>query len=423
MKRSTLGSVTSLLTGMAILLAGSGLIGTLLGLRAELEGFSETALGLVMSAFFLGFVLGAFVCPVLIRRVGHIRTFAAMAALSAAVALLYGLLVDPLAWWLLRLINGVALVGLYMVVESWLNQQADENRGQVFAVYMMISLLALAAGQWAILLYGPADLASFALVAILFCIGLLPIALMRASQPAPVETPHLPFRRLFHTAPAGVVGAACSGAVTGAFWGLAAVYAVRSGLGANGVAAFISLSIVGGAVLQWPIGRWSDHRDRRAVMAWVALAGALAALLLVPASKHSALAFVIAGLLYGGFAFSLYGLSVAQTHDRLERAQAMEGTKGLLLINGVGAALGPIIVGLAMQYGGVHGFPLALATLMLMLAGYTASRIRRSAAVPECERTRFVALTRTSAVALDMDPRLDTEASPADPSTPADRAV
>lgn len=406
MKASTLASVSALLTGMAILLAGSGLVGTLLGLRAHLEGFSDFAVGVVMSAFFLGYVAGAFVCPPLIRRVGHIRAFAAMASLSAAVSLLYGLAVDPVAWWLLRLVNGIALVGLYMVVESWLGAQVEEGRGQVFAVYMMASLLALAAGQGLVLVYGPEELASFALVAVLFSLGLIPIAMTRAVAPAPVQTPHLSLGRLYRTAPTGVLGAGFSGMVTGAFWGLAAVYAAGRGLDAGGVAAFIAATILGGALLQWPIGRLSDHRDRRRVLLVVALLAALAALAMLSLGDAAPRALPLAGAVYGGLSFSLYGLSVAQTHDRLQRAEALQATQGLLLVNGIGATLGPLLAGAAMQRLGDDGFPLSMVLLLLLLAGFLAYRIRVGAAVPESEQVDFVPVTRTSPVAMELDPRL-----------------
>ncbi|HHO70046.1 MAG TPA: MFS transporter, partial [Halothiobacillus sp.] len=141
-------SIRSLLLGMGIFLAGSGLLGTLLGLRAGEEGFSEAVIGLIMSAFFIGYILGSYFCPKLIRRVGHIRTFAAMAAISCVVALLHGLFVDPYVWWVLRIINGISILGLYMVIESWLNEQITHYRGQIFGIYMTVSLLALGAGQF-----------------------------------------------------------------------------------------------------------------------------------------------------------------------------------------------------------------------------------------------------------------------------------
>lgn len=412
MRHSSPASLVSLFLGMVIVLAGTGLLGTLLGLRANLEGFGSFTIGLIMAAFFAGYVLGAFLCPPLIRRVGHIRTFAALCSLSAAVALLHGLLPHAGVWGLLRLIHGIAMIGLYMVAESWLSERAHAHRGQVFALYMTLSLLALAGGQWAILLYGHGEMASFALAAILFCLGLLPIALTRASQPAAVESAHLPPLWLFHAAPAGAVGAAFSGAITGAFWGLSAVYASARGLDASSVSAFISATIIGGALLQWPIGKLSDRHDRRRVMTWVALSAAACALAIELVAAWGLSALVAASLLYGGFSFSLYGLSVAQAHDRVHSNQILQVTQGLLLINGLGAVTGPIVAGLAMHALGHRAFPVALAMLLVALALYTVRRASQHAAVPEDERSGFIPVTRTSAVAVAMDPRLEDDRDP-----------
>ncbi|MFN2330039.1 MAG: MFS transporter [Chromatocurvus sp.] len=406
MQFRTLSSISTLLLGMGILLAGTGLIGTLLGLRAGIEGFSDMTMGVVMSAFFLGYIVGAFTCPPLIRAVGHIRAFAAMAALSAVVSLLYGMLVDPIVWWALRVINGICMVGLYIVIESWLNERVDEGRGQVFAVYMMISLLALAGGQYLLLVYGPDDLGSFALVAILFCLGLIPIAMTPTSQPQQIDRPHLPIRKIYDAAPVGVVGALVSGAVTSAFWGLSAIYGRDAGLDAAGVATLVSLVIVGGAALQWPIGRYSDHRDRRIVVMVVALLGAASALGLYALAEFSRLALYASALVYGGFSFSLYGLCVAQTHDRLDRSDVLQATQGLLLLNGIGATVGPLLAGAVMQYAGTRSFPLLLASLLVLLALYVAWRIRIRPAVAEPNMSDFVIVTRTSPLALEMDPRI-----------------
>jgi len=402
-------SIRSLLLGMGILLAGSGLLGTLLGLRAGEEGFSEGLIGVIMSAFFLGYIVGSWLCPKIIHRVGHIRTFAAMAAISSVVALLHGIVVEPWAWWLLRVINGISLLGLYMVIESWLNETVTHHRGQIFGIYMTVSLLALGAGQFLILLYGPMDLASFALVAILFSLGLLPIALTRTPQPVPIATGALSLRTLYKRAPTGFAGALLSGVITGAFWGMSAVFAQGLALGDGLVAAFIALTILGGALLQWPLGKLSDNRDRRHVMSWIALIGAAFALLFIVLQPLSLSAFLAASLLYGGFSFSLYAISVAQTHDRLGEGQVLEGTRALLLLNGVGASIGPLFAGLMMQGLGSHGFPVMLSMVLLSLTIFVQWRLRIDRPVPEDERGEFIAVTRTSAVAAELDPRTHPE--------------
>ena len=406
---SSLRSVYSLLLGMGILLMGSGLIGTLLGLRAQSEGFSELAIGMVMSAFFIGYIVGSWLIPTVIARVGHIRTFAALAAVSAVAALAHGLWVDPVVWWFLRLINGISLLGSYMVIESWLNEQVVEKRGQVFAVYMMTALLALGAGQFLLLLYGPEAIQSFMLVAILFALGLIPIALTPVTQPVPIQTTRLPLRDLYRRAPVGTVGSGVSGVVTGAFWGLAAVFAREIGLSDAGVAAFLSAAIFGGAMLQYPIGHASDGRDRRKALMVVSGLAALGSVGIYLAIGQTPAVIIALGLLWGGFAFSLYALSVAQTYDRLDSSEALEATRGLLLMNGIGSAVGPMLAGLILFIADASVLPLAFAVLLLAYIFYVSLQLRRETPVPPREMTDFVPVMRTSPVSADIDPRTESD--------------
>jgi MFS family permease len=404
---ATVASVYSLLLGMGILLAGSGLLGTLLGLRAGMEGFSELLIGVVMSAFFLGYIAGSFLCPPLIRRVGHIRAFASLAAVASVASLMHGLVVDPLVWWGLRIVTGIAVLGLYMVIESWLNEQVRHKRGQVFAIYMMVSLIALGMGQFLILAYGPGSLASFVLVGMLFSLGLLPVALTPVSQPVPVQTPYFPLKGLYRRSPAGFVASLVSGMITGTFWGLSAFYALAIGLDELGVALFISAVIFGGALLQWPIGHLSDNRDRRVVMVMVCLAGAIAATGIFAVAEVSLIGLLATAVLYGGFSFSLYALSVAHTHDRLDVQHVLDATRGLLLLNGIGATLGPILTGLVMHFTDSRTLPIAMGILLVLLALFIQHRIRIDRPVSAEEQGEFVPVTRTSPMAAEMDPRTD----------------
>lgn len=408
----TIISIQSLLLGMGILLAGSGLLATLLGLRAHIAGFPDVMIGLIMSGFYVGYILGTLWIPPLIRRIGHIRSFTAMAALSSAAGLVHGLWVEPWAWLALRVISGISLLGLYMVIESWLNEQSSHVRGQIFGIYMTISLLALGAGQFLIGIFGAEALGSFALVSLLFTLGLVPVALTQVKQPTPIETARLSVRRLYQLAPTGAIGALISGTVTGALWGMAAVYASRMGLPEPKIALFMALLIFGGAFLQWPLGRLSDHFDRRKVLVGIAGAGVLSSVFLlsiVPMGPDGQIhdVFWFGVLLFGGFAFSLYAVSVAQTHDRLHPEQVLEATRSLLLLNGAGAILGPLISGLFMQWLGAPGFPVFILATLLVLMALVIHRVLNDAPVPLDERVDFVVSTRTSAVAAEFDPRIE----------------
>ncbi|TVO58919.1 MFS transporter [Denitromonas halophila] len=411
---STILPVSSLLLGMAILLAGSGLIGTLLGLRASVEGFTGLSLGLIMSGFFAGYIVGAFACPPLIRRIGHIRAFTAMAALAAVVSLLYGLVVNPWFWWVLRVIHGVTMVAIYMIIESWLNEQMHDKRGKIFAAYMMVSFVALGLGQFLIAIYGAEHMGSFALVAIFYCLGLVPIALTPVDQPTPIQTPSLPLGRLYKVSPVGFAGGLVSGLVSGAFWGLSAAFAAAQGLDDFNVAVFTAAAIFGGAFMQWPVGHAAEHRDRRVVLVSVCVLAAVCAVAMFAVAELSVMALVIATALYGGFAFTIYSLAVAQTHDRFHSSEALEATKALLVLHGTGAVIGPVLAGGIITAAGARAFPLVLAGMLVGLALFTAWRIRRDAPVPDAELTEFLAVHRTSVMAMEMDPRTPDTSTHAD---------
>jgi MFS family permease len=395
---------------MGILLSGSGLLGILLGLRGAQENFGNLVLGVVMSAFYIGYMAGAWICPPLILRVGHIRAFASFAASAAAVSLAYGLMVGPIAWWCLRIVNGIAIMGIYMVIESWINERTDSARAGIFALYMMINLLAIAIGQYLIVVQGADGLGSFAIAAILFCLGLLPIALTPVHQPVPVQTPTLSLRKLFRASPTGVAGSFGSGLVLGSFWALSAIFARSLGLDDLGVANFTASAILGGALLQWPIGWLSDRRDRREVLALVCVGAtiSLAAMALVDLIAGPApgpIWFMPLSCATGAFIFSIYGLSVAQTHDRFPPAEALEATRGLLLVHGIGAATGPLIAGAIMQLLDERGFPIALGLVTIMLATYSAVRVRRDPPLPPASRGSFVPVDQSSPGTMQPAPR------------------
>ena len=400
-------SISSLLGGMGVLLSGSGLLGILLGLRGAQEEFGNLTLGVVMSAFYIGYIAGAWICPPLILRVGHIRAFASFAASTAAISLAYGLAVDPVTWWCLRILNGIMLMGIYMVIESWLNERAQTGRAGIFALYMMINLTAVAIGQYLIVVQGTDGLGSFAIAAILFCLGLLPIALTPLAQPVPIKTPKLSLRKLFRASPSGVAGAIGSGLVLGSFWALSAIYARSVGLDNLGVANFTASAIIGGALLQWPIGWLSDRRDRRQVLVGVCVCAsiALAALGvvdLIAGASFGPAWFVPVSFTTGAFIFSIYGLAVAQTHDRFPPSEALEATKGLLLLHGIGAAVGPLVCGAIMHVLQSRGFPVTLGLITIGLAVFTAVRIRRDPPVPSANRGSFVAVDQSSPGAIDL---------------------
>lgn len=399
--------LASLLSGASLLIVGVGLLFSVLGLRSGLADFSGVVTGLIMSAYFAGFVLGTFVCPLVIRRVGHIRAFAAMASIASTMPVLHALWVDPWFWGLLRLLTGMCLVGLYIVIESWLNVLAPSNqRGKVFAIYMSVNFVALALGQWLILVGDRLSFFSFAIVSVLFSFALLPITLIRIAEPKPVDTPRMGLRELYEISPLGVAGAVCSGLLNGAFYGMGAAYAQGVGFTTQGVATFMAATILGGAIFQWPIGHFSDSHDRRFVMLWVCIGSAVLAsvgFLLSGASENSLIGL---GALYGGLVFTLYGLNVAYVNDLIDSSILLEVTSGLLLVHGVGSAIGPTLAGALMDTFGAASLMLYFALVLGLFAVFISHRITLFPPIPAADKAAYVVvMSSSSPVVLQMDPR------------------
>ena len=401
--KSLIAPISSLLGGVALLLLGHGLLNTLLTLRGVAEGYSTGLIGLLMSGYFAGFLVGTWLAPSLIRRVGHIRTFAFYAALASVAVLLHVIIVNPWVWLVLRVMYGVALVTLYMVIESWLNAQVSgEKRGQVFAVYMAVNLGALAAAQQLLSLDSPMNFTLFALAAILVSAALMPITLTRQAQPAQPDMPPTDLLQLARIAPLPLMAAGISGLTLGGFWGLAPVYASQSGFDASGVGLLMSVTILGGAVLQWPIGLFSDKHDRRLVLLWVVGVGAALAVAMTPLTAGPALLGVM--FLWGGLAFSIYSIAVAQMVDQLHPDEILSGSSGLLLANGFGAAFGPVVAGGLMSFFGPKALPVFFAVTLAFLALYSYFRARRVFDLVTEPHGHFTPMLRTSPTVLELMP-------------------
>lgn len=400
--------VAALLAGVALLLAGSGLLGTLLAVRGGLEGFDDRTLGLVMSGYFAGFLAGTFLAPPLIRRIGHVRAFAFCTGLAAIAVLLHPIFVSAPAWFGLRVLTGVALVGLYTVIESWLNAQPDPaRRGRIFSLYMAVNLGALAAGQLLLGLGVDGGFTLFSLVAILICASALPVTLTRLDQPSVPATPRLGLRRLYRMAPAATLSAGASGLAMGAFWGLGPVYAGQLGFDRAGVSSFMVATILGGALLQWPLGRLSDRVDRRIGLALACAAAAGLALLAVPGAGWGALAIHALFFGFGGLAFSIYPMAVAHLLDTLPGDDLLAGCSSLLLVHGIGAAIGPALAGELMSRHGAAALPAYFAAVLAALALFLAARLglhRRIRPHP----APFHPMLRTTPSALELLPETTT---------------
>lgn len=400
-----------LLIGVSLVVVGVGLLFSVMGIRANLSNFSSLTLGLVMSAYYVGFLVGSYSAPWLIRRIGHIRAFAVFASVASIMPILHAVWVNPWFWGGLRLVTGLCVIGMYVVIESWLNSATpSKHRGKVFGTYMMVCMVAGAVGQWLILVGDKMSFIPFAMVAIVFSVALLPITLSPQDEPEVEESPRFSLRRLFDVSPLGVVGVTAAGVINGAFFGMGASFAQGAGLSDTNVANFMGATLLGGALFQWPVGHYSDKHDRRMVLFWVCVVGAgvaaaayLAALLMPRAFLDVTLIFL--GVLIGGMIFTIYGLSVAYVNDLIPPKEVVETTTGLLLMYGVGAVFGPFLAGLVMSTFNNAGFMLFMAVVMALVSLYVLRRLPAAEPVPDSEKSDYVLSGQGSPSVLKLDPR------------------
>lgn len=410
--------VAALLFSVAILLMGNGLQGTLLPIRAQIDNFSTLNIGILGSVYYLGFAAGCFLSPWVVRRVGHIRTFTAMAAIASAAVLLHAIFANPWVWWLVRAVTGFCFAVLYAVIESWLNERAtNESRGIIMSVYLIIQLTVITIGQMMITLSDPAGFPLFALASLLVSLAAVPVALTAAAVPAPIESVRVRVFRLIGISPVGFAGCFAHGVAGGAFWSLAPLFADRSGLGVSGIAVFMSITVIAGAAGQLPMGRLSDRMDRRKVL-MLSCAGAAAAalgmILFQYATAHSMFVFTAA---WGFFAFPLYAITVAHANDFADPREFVEVSSGLLLVYGAGAVIGPIIASATIAAWDARGLYATTCTVHVLLIVFVFWRMRRREAAPMEEHVSFVEALQATATA---SATFDYETHPEAVRTPPD---
>jgi MFS family permease len=369
-----LAPVATLLLSAAILLAGQGLQGTLLPVRAGLEEFSTLQIGSLGAFYFFGFTLGCLRGGDLVRRVGHIRVFLAMSAMASAAPLLHGLVVQPFVWNALRFLTGFCLAALYIVIESWLNERAsNENRGIIFSTYSMITLTVMAGGQLMTLLYDPLGLQLFVITSILFSIGAVPIALSTSPTPQQPASTSIDVPGLLSVSPSGTFGCFATGLANGAFWSLTPVFAGSVGDAAKMAAGLMAAAVIGGALAQWPLGLLSDAISRRKVLVGIAFAGALAGIALTVLAGHADPTLVLALIaLWGAMAFPLYSVAVAYANDYADPEEFVKVSGGLLFVYGIGAIAGPFIASVFMDWHGKSAlfvFTAIIHVLLIVVVG------------------------------------------------------
>ncbi|MEA2778819.1 MAG: hypothetical protein QOK29_363 [Rhodospirillaceae bacterium] len=403
-----LRSVSSLLLGAGLLILGNGLVGIVLPVRMGLEHVPTGISGLVMSAYYAGLVGGCLWGRGIITRVGHIRAFAAFAATVAATTLIYPLWFNPIAWGVLRVLSGFCMAGLFATIESWLNwRSSKESRGKILSLYMVTSYLASTLGQLLVNVWSVQGLELFCLGVMLLCLSLVPVVLTRVSGPELGRTAPLSLVRLYEISPLGVVASLGAGLVSGAFYGMGAVFGAGIGMSVLAISIFMGVTLIGGLVMQWPIGWLSDRYDRRTVLLWVLIVTATICLLEFALSRtiHATTWLLLLSGLFGGGAATIYPLAVAHAFDYVERDHMVAASAGMLLAWALGATAGPILVSQLMAHGGDWMLFLYLAGMAGGLAAFVRYRMGQRGALPAAEQAKFAPRIETAVMAGALDPR------------------
>lgn len=389
--RRAIAPVTAVLIGTGLLYLGYGLQSMLVPLRGSAEGFNRVEIGLFGSAYYGGFVAGCLFAPYLIIRAGHIRVFAAMMAIISAASLVFPLLVSVPSWIVLRILIGFCFAGVVVIIESWLNDKtSNENRGLVMSVYIIVAYATIMLGQLGVTLHTVNDFALFAICAILLSLASVPVTMTRTTQPAPIPVVRFRVRHLYAAAPAAFAGSFTSGIMNGSIYSLGVIYAMEAGIHSSEAAFFVSATVLGGALGQYPFGRLSDFADRRLVLL-VALAGTAAGSILLALAGPflPPWGLVGLGLCTGLFMFPVYSVAAAHAFDRTTSGDMVETSAALLLIFGAGSALGPIVAAFAMRLFGASGLFLTIAAATVALALFVVFRVLLRRPAPGEERSGF----------------------------------
>ena len=403
----------ALFFGVGMIMLANGLQGSLIGVRASLEGYTAFAAGFIMTGYYAGFLSGALIIPQRIKNVGHVRTFAALASIASISILLHSLHVSFFGWFLMRFITGMCFVGMYTVAESWINDLSENNnRGQALSVYMMVSMAGSAFGQLFLNIASPETATLFMLVSILISVSLVPILVVVSKQPDFSISEFLTIKELYNTSPLGVTAAVLTGLAHGTLWGIGSIYALKNGLTIEQVSIFMFTFIIGGAVNQYLIGYLSDRYDRRSVLVAVAfLASFFSVLAVVFGTSFTSL--LIITFIFGGLTVPMYALAIAHTNDFLSKKEMVAASAGLQLATGAGLTVGPLLGGLAIDLIGAAGFWIYLFVIHGSLGIFGLYRMSIRDAVPLEDQGSTVLLNSRSAI-VSMELYPDAEESSSD---------
>ncbi|WP_196160302.1 MFS transporter [Reinekea sp. G2M2-21] len=410
--------LTALLISDALMLLGHGLLLTLLPVTASNIGFSAVQIGLTGTGYFIGFVLGCLVTPFVLKRVGHIRSFAVLASLYTSVVLLFAWSQSFLGWMLLRFMIGIMIAGLYMIIESWLNERAESTkRGSILAFYSMLNLVMITLAQQLLNLGSVSSVQLFALAGTLLALSIVPVSVTLSLAPTPISKVTVDLAKVWRHSHIGLIGAAISGLVTGAFWALAPVYANDGGFNNLQLASFMSAAVLGGAIFQIPLGRLSDRYDRRIILIGIAVAGvagSLAIFLVSFSAVYAGVMSTVSAFLWGAVAMTMYAICLAHANDGADSADFVDIGSAMLITYGVSSAVGAPLASLLMQVFSYHYFFIYMSAMFALFTGLLIMR-RQAHVLPvvaEDHDTFQAVAGLTTPMAYNMDPRGDDMTEP-----------
>jgi len=398
----------ALFFGFALICLAHGLQGTLLGVRAIIEGFSIFSTGIIISGYYVGYLIGSILIPILLQRVGHIRVFAALASLASIAILLHSAIIDQASWFVIRILTGISLSGIYIIMESWLNDKSNnKNRGKYLSIYMIVTFSFVGLGQFLLNIADPKNFDLFILVSVLLSLSLLPILLSITEAPDFTNPKRLNLKELYVISPLGFIGAIFIGLSHSALFGYGAVYAISKGLTTFEISIFMVIVISFGAILQWPIGFISDRLDRRVILIAVTFIAAALSIIAIIISYISINLFFIVLAFYGGMSLPMYSLAVAHINDFLETNEMVAASSTFAVLVGLGSIIGPIAVSIFMEGFGSDGFFVFLFITHILLGLFGLYRMGKRSKPSDIE-SQYTPLPRNiSSAGMKLNPKIE----------------
>lgn len=407
MKKIFRGVLPPLLS-LVIVMLGNGFFTTFTSLRFSIEGYPNFVIGILGGAYYLGMMLGALYVERLISRIGHIRSFALMASINSVIIVFQSFHIDPYLWTLYRILTGFCTSGFFIAIESWLLLSSGiRSRGKLLSLYMLTLYLAQGFGQFILNVSPVQSLIPFAITVILSSLSVIPVSMMRSSGPVLLESAITNVFQIIKRSPLGPIGCFVSGLMMSSFYGLAPIFGRESQLTLFQISQIMGLTIMGGLLLQWPIGHLSDIFSRRKVIIGVSCALMLITLALYYSTHFPYYLLLALMILFGGVSFTLYPLAITYTCDHFSDKKVIGITCALLLVYGVGCIIGPLISPFFMSYCGPSGLFLYMSILCALYIVICMWRALHSKPLSEEEQSDYLPLPRATSIALYLDPKSD----------------